>query len=241
MADWHLYLASFLTAIVSGTIGMAGGVLLMSYMAVFFPPAILIPLHGIVQLSSNLSRVALSFKNIVRDIALASFAGGIVGGLLGSQVVINLPEREFKILIAVVTIVLTWLPKLKSNIKIPGQFFFLGGIITFLSLFIGAVGPLLAAFLVRNDLKRENLVATQAACQAGTHFVKILVFFSLGFVIGPYLPIMIGMIAFGFLGNWVGKKLLNRIPTQKFTIAVKIVISLLAIKLFFDGLKLFEF
>ena len=238
MDNWHFYLASFLTSTVSGSVGVAGGILLMSYMAAFFPPAILIPLHGVVQLSSNLSRVVLGFKNIVKDIALASAAGTMVGALIGSQVVVNLPEKEFKILLAIVIVIMTCLHKFKSNLKVPGKFFWIGGGITFLSLFIGAVGPLLAAFLVRKDLKKESMVATQAACQAATHLAKILVFFSLGFVIGPYASILIGMIAFGFLGNWVGQKILHRIPTETFSVIIKVIISILAIKLLSDGLRL---
>lgn len=238
MENWHLYLASFLTAIVSGTVGAAGGTLLISYMALYFPPTLLVPLHGVVQLSSNLSRVILGFKNIVRDIAIPSAIGSLAGGLIGSQVVITLPEKEFKIFLAVMIVLITWLPKFKATFQIPGKFFWLGGGITFLSLFIGATGPLLAAFLVRNDLKKENLVATQAACQAATHLVKLMVFFSLGFLIGPYIPILSGMIITSFLGNWVGKKILHRIPVKVFTWAIKVVITSLAVKLLFDGLRM---
>jgi uncharacterized membrane protein YfcA len=42
--------AAFATAILSGIIGMAGGIVLLSVMLLFFDPLLAIPLHGAVQL-----------------------------------------------------------------------------------------------------------------------------------------------------------------------------------------------
>ena len=44
------------TAILSAIVGMAGGIVLLTVMLLFFEPIVAIPLHGLVQLVSNGSR-----------------------------------------------------------------------------------------------------------------------------------------------------------------------------------------
>ena len=55
-----LAVAAFLTATVSGVIGFGGGMLLIAIMPMFLPPLAVVPVHGVVQLASNASRMAFS-------------------------------------------------------------------------------------------------------------------------------------------------------------------------------------
>ena len=54
-----LSLASFGGAFIAVVMGVGGGVFLLAVMAMFFPPAILIPLQGIVTLGTGASLIAL--------------------------------------------------------------------------------------------------------------------------------------------------------------------------------------
>jgi len=47
----------FVTAVLSGVLGMAGGIALLGVLLVYLPPLVAIPLHGVIQLVSNGSRV----------------------------------------------------------------------------------------------------------------------------------------------------------------------------------------
>ena len=60
-----LVLSALGTSILSGIMGMGGGILLLTIMMQFFPPAILIPLHGSIQWSSNISRAYFNRKDIL--------------------------------------------------------------------------------------------------------------------------------------------------------------------------------
>ena len=62
--------AAFLTATLSGFLGMGGGILPLTIMATYFPPAILIPLHGSVQLVSNGVRMVINWRHITWSILL---------------------------------------------------------------------------------------------------------------------------------------------------------------------------
>ena len=52
----------------------------------------------------------------------------------------------------------------------------LAGIAT---VFIGAMGPLIAPLFINDKLKKESVIATKAACQASGHLGKMPIFFFL--------------------------------------------------------------
>ena len=59
-----LALAAFVTAVISGVVGMAGGVTLLAAMTLVMPLHVIVPIHGAVQFCSNLSRSFFLFKDI---------------------------------------------------------------------------------------------------------------------------------------------------------------------------------
>lgn len=60
---------------VSGLAGMGGGALLLLIMSMVLAPQILIPVHGVVQIGSSISRGSLNFKSIDWSIACKYLAG----------------------------------------------------------------------------------------------------------------------------------------------------------------------
>lgn len=236
MTEAILIGSAFLAATLSGFLGMAGGTLLLMIMAQFFPPMVLIPLHGVVQCGSNASRAFFSFKSIRLDILFLFSLGALLGAVLGSQVVMTLPEQLFKIVLGSFIFLMTWMPEFKSAPKVPGKFFFLGFVTLFLSLFIGATGPLQAPFFLKEKLGKEGLVATKAACQTLQHFLKVVTFISLGVALSPYLLILMGMLAAVFMGAYVGKQILNKASEEFFVWLFKIVITLLAARMIIGAL-----
>jgi len=229
--------SAFVTSVISGTIGMGGGILLMAVMAQYFSLAVLVPLHGLVQLSSNSSRVLYSFRYFDRSIVIQYAIGAVVGVALGSQVTVSIEESWYKIGLACFILSITFLPKPKFFYNFPGKWFGVGTIASFLGLIVGAVGPLIASFYVTEGLKKEALVATKAACQVFTHLMKVAAFFIMGFSIGPYALVLAMMIAAVFIGNYVGKLLLNRVSEVLFMRLFKLTILLLCVRMMVMGVK----
>lgn len=59
-----LTLTAFLTATISGVIGMGGGILLLATMFIFLPHGQAVPLHAAVQMASNGSRVVIFWEHV---------------------------------------------------------------------------------------------------------------------------------------------------------------------------------
>lgn len=230
--------SAFLTSIVSAIVGLVGGVLLLGIMSPFFPPLVLIPLHGLVQFCSNSSRVWIHRKVIRKDLFWAFFVGAVLGATIGSQLVIQLPERLFTIIIAIFILLVTWAPQPRSmGRSFPRYplFFLLGCGVTFFGLFFGVTGSLQAPFYVRENLSKESLIGTSAATQAIAHVAKLFVYGALGFQFWPYWPLLSGMVIAVFFGTYVGSSLLKKIDKEQIVRAIKIILTLLSLRMIFTA------
>ena len=229
-------IVALLGSLISGVFGIGGGILLISVMAQYFSPTILIPLHASVLLVSNISRSAMNFKNIKWKITLHFAWGCPIGVALASFFVTKIPEGAFQIILGSSIILLTWMPKIKKTPKIHGKFFLLGLCSSFLSMFIGATGPLIMAFYSRENLSKEELVATESAGQIFTHSLKIISYTFLGFQVVEYGPLLSVFCLAAIIGAALSKMILTKISDKLFTIGLKTLLTLLALRTLYLGL-----
>lgn len=213
-----LAISVLLTAVISGVVGMAGGVTLLSLMTFFLKFEVIVPLHGIVQLTSNLSRFLFLKKFIHRKIALFFFIGAPLGTLLAYTIITSIPSKKYVFIPMACLIFYTlFKPKKLPPLMIPlWGFSFLGLLTGLLAPLIGATGPLLAPFFLRDDLTKEEIVATKAVAQMFTHLLKIPLFIKLAFPYQDYaLPLAI-MVVCAFIGTKLGVMLLGKVSEGLF-------------------------
>ena len=95
--------------------------------------------------------------------------------------------------------------------------------------------PLVAPFIAAACDRRQQVVASHAMMMSIQHGLKIIVFGSLGFSFAPYAPLLVGLLAFGFAGTYVGKLVLNRLPEKIFRSGLKVILTLLALRLLYGA------
>ena len=211
--------------------GIGGGLVLLSVMASFLPPVVLIPTHGVVQLGSNAGRAVLMRHHINRRILLPFVLGSVLGIVLGAKLFVALPTPVLTTILGLFILAVVWLPKLKAS-HIPERGFTLVGIVgSFCTMFVGATGPFVASFITPDRLDRHAVVATHAACMTVQHTLKVVAFGFLGFGFLPWLPLLAAMIGAGFLGTMLGRRLLDRLPHHIFARAFKVILTALALRL----------
>lgn len=224
---------SLFTSALSAGAGIGGGLVLLSAMASFLPPAVLIPTHGVVQLGSNAGRAALMRHHINRRILVPFVLGSVLGIVLGAKLFVALPAPVLKAVLGLFILAVVWLPKLKAS-HIPNRAFTLVGVVgSFCTMFVGATGPFVASFISPNRLDRHGVVATHAACMMVQHTLKVVAFGFLGFAFLPWLPLLAAMIGAGFLGTLLGRRLLDRLPHHIFAVAFKVILTVLALRLLY--------
>ncbi len=213
-----LGLSVILTAIISGVVGMAGGVTLLSLMTFFLKFEVIVPLHGIVQLSSNLSRFLFLKKFIHKKMVFYFFIGAPWGTIAAYTLLTSLPSNKMVFIPMAMLIFYTlFKPKKLPALMIPLWSFSLLGFVTgLLAPLIGATGPLLAPFFLRDDLNKEQIIATKAVTQMFTHLLKIPLFIGLAFPYSDYMLPLILMVICAFIGTKLGVHLLDKLSEDLF-------------------------
>jgi uncharacterized membrane protein YfcA len=233
--------AVFATAVLSGVLGMAGGVALLGVLLFYLPPLVAIPLHGVIQLVSNGSRIVAQREHARFDWIGWYTLPLIPAGLVGLQVARALPEAALEGAIGVVVLLATWLPKRSGAadeaVAWPRlRFLTLGGCSGFLSMVVGATGILLDPFFLGLGLTRQALVGTKAACQAVGHLVKVGLFGAAGFAFAEHAPLLALGAGCAALGTWVGSRLLDKLSEEGFLWLYRTVLTGLALRLVWTAL-----
>lgn len=233
-----LVVSSFFTSMIMASMGFGGGVLLLSIMASVLPIAALIPVHGVVQLGSNASRVILLRKSVQWPVLVPFLAGSLAGALLGGNLVVTLDDAILRIALALFILYMVWGPKPVFNAARARWLIATGGAIsTFLTMFFGATGPfVLAIYSQIFPDNRHHFIATHAAAMIVQHIFKIVTFALLGFAFAPWAGLIAAMIATGFAGTFAGTRLLNHIPEANFRRVFRVLVTLVALHLLWRGL-----
>lgn len=212
---------------------MGGGILLLSAMTFFMPIQVIIPIHGLIQLISNSTRLLylkehIKWRFFFFFIIGLPFGAGLAAWLLKGVVSESLPYLVITILIFYAV----FKPKKMPHWEITGWGWTIVGFFTGITgILAGAVGPLIAPFFIRNDLKKEEIVATKASLQMITHFSKIPVFLSLGFKFEDY-SYAIGLMAVAaILGTKYGVRILSGVQESTFKMLYKGVLLISGLRL----------
>ena len=220
-------LTSFLTA----ALGAGGGLLLLVVMASILPMAVVIPLHGLVQLGSNGNRMLMTFRYI--DVPMLAFfsLGAIFGAVGASFIVVELPLELMKIAVGLFVIFLLWgaTPTIRETSNTWRILVGLGT--TFISMFVGASGPLVGSLMQVNGYEKMRFIATFSSCMTFQHLLKAIVFGTIGFSFWQWLPLILAMIASGAIGTWLGIKQVKKISADKFKSIFRLILSILSIQL----------
>jgi len=227
---------SYLTSTLTATLGVGGGIALISVMASFLSPATVLPVHGVVQLGSNTGRTVLMRAHIDYRIVVLFSIGALVGVGVAAMIFVSLSTRTLQLLLGLFILVMVWAPRFKvADIPAPA-FLAVGAVATFCTMFVGATGPLVATFMSPERLGRRGVVATSAACLSVQHALKVVVFGAIGFAFLAWLPLLAAMIASGFLGTLSGRHLLERTPEHAFALIYRAAITALAVRLLWSAL-----
>ncbi len=67
--------------------------------------------------------------------------------------------------------------------------------------------------------------------------LKAVAFTAFGFAFAPYVPLVVAMIAVGFIGTAIGGKLLARLPEERFRRVFKLLLTAIALGLLYQAIQ----
>ena len=216
-------IAVLATAVLSGVLGMAGGMILMAVMVTVLPVATAMVVHGFAQGASNGARVWFLRRHVMWNVVPPY----LVGGALATTVFVWIafvPEPGLVLLLVGAS---PWLarvvPFLRGlDIRNRATSVACGATVTAAQLLAGASGPLLDAFYLSTDTDHRRIVATKAVTQTIGHVVKV---FYYGAVVGRLADaapapiaswLLAGVVVVAIVGARIGTLLLERLDTNRF-------------------------
>ncbi len=233
MSLFVLVPAAILAAAISGILGRGGGSVLLAVLASGLDPAVVVPVHGVVQLASNSTRAFVLAKDVSWRL-VAFYAPAMVAGVAwGVRLYEGSTLPWFKPAIgAFILSFLLWDRFKPERLELPDWAYVPAGVGGgLLTITIGAAGPYLSAFFLRKDLRKEQVIATKAAIQTFGHFLKIPAFLSVGFDYRGQLGLVAPLLACSIAGTMLGTWILNRVDENAFRRVFRVVLAGLAVRL----------
>lgn len=234
-------LSIFLTSLVSGVLGMAGGMMLMGVLGLWLPVASAMVLHGVVQASANGSRAFLLRQHIRWQILPRYLAGAVLAYFLlnwlrivPSKKVLFLTLGSFPLLaLALHRVVRLDIMRKSSNV-------IAGFVVTATQILAGASGPILDVFYLNSSLNRHEIVASKAITQTLGHLLKLffyaqVILESNGESFRLNLWILPVAIVLAICGTDLGKTFLQRLSERQFQLYSRIAIVLIGLVYIWQG------
>lgn len=234
--EWVLLaVAAFVTAIMSTVAGVGGGSALVGVMAAFLPPVAVVPVHGVVQLASNSTRVLAFLSKVSWPLYWRIGPALVVGALISREILVRFFEGErftfLRVVVGAFLLAFLVFRRVRPSVRTPPLWVYVPVAVATgaIGIFVGALGPFLSPFLLRDDLEKEEIIATSAICMGTGHLLKIPVFLSIGFPFAKWIPLIALCVGCVVAGTLVGKKLLAKLDPVLFIRLVEGLLLVLGI------------
>lgn len=217
-------LAALLASTIAAIAGFGGAVIMLPVLVWAFGVRDAVPVLTVAQLMGNLSRVwfnrtELSWR-VIRWFALGAVPAAAIGGVIFATAPAAALVRGLGIFFLAV-VAYRHTPWGKRNSLTLHGFLPLGSVSGLLSALLGSVGPFMAPFFLAYGLVKGAYIGTEAMSTVVMHVVKLGVYG--GYALLGLQTVVAGLAIGGvmFLGSYLGKRLLNRVPERIFPFIIE--------------------
>ncbi len=216
---------------VAAIVGFGGGMLLIAILPVFLSPNLIIPIHGLVQLASNSSRMLFSLKHVRWELLPRFLVGSVVGALTIGYGLSHISMEYVPVAIGLYILLNLWSPRFSASVSRYESYYLIGFLQTGLGLVVGATGPLSLSVLTKQLKSKDEIIATSSLFMTISHLAKIPVYLSFTESMFSDLGLIVYMVMGAILGSFLGTKL--RLSTRNGYIVtiIKALLTLLAVKM----------
>lgn len=232
-----LLLGAFVAAAVSGAAGFGGALLLLPLLTRVVGVEAAVPLLTVAQFVGNISRVGFNYRQIHwRPVGLF-LVGALPCSIIGALSFVSLPSEWVIRVIGVAILGFVLLRALGLAKFEPSRKFLIGGgaAVGFLSGLVGSAGPLGAAIFLALNLPPMAYIGSEAATAVAMHTVKLVVYGTKLDLGGDFWSLAWSLGGAMIAGTWVSKRVVERIPADRFRLAVGILLCAIAVQMILTG------
>lgn len=214
------FLLLTLLAEILGTIGGFGSSVFFVPIANFyFDFHTVLGITALFHLSSNISKILLFKKgldkNLLIYLGIPSVIFVIIGGILSK----DLSSHVLSFILGIFLIAFSLLFLIYKNlvIKPTKSNAAVGGILSgFSAGLLGTGGAIRGLTMAAFNLEKSVFIATSAAIDMMIDLTRSVVYYSNGYITQSILIYIPFLLVIGFVGTFIGKKILNYIPQESF-------------------------
>ncbi len=218
LLDLLIIASVFATAVLSGILGMAGGMILMAVLVSALTVSAAMMLHGAVQAFSNGSRTWFLREHIQWRV-LPPYLLGAAAAVAAFAALSVVPDPGLVLLlVGTMPFAARLVPRLSAlDMNHWPTATACGTVVTAAQLLAGASGPLLDVFYLNSSLTRHQVVASKAITQTLGHLIK-LGYYGVLVGAGTTVPAWLYAVAVAtaVAGTRVGTRLLDRLADGVF-------------------------
>ncbi|QDZ12952.1 sulfite exporter TauE/SafE family protein [Devosia ginsengisoli] len=235
-----LLLVVFLTSMLSGIFGMAGGLVLLGILLFMLPVGTAIAVQGAIQLVANGSRAWFSRAFIDWRVLAIMTAGLVTAGIL-LFILRYVPDLATVCIVIGLLPILLWIPQswLSLDASKPHHAFICGFMGGGINLAVGVAGPTIDMFFIRTPMDRRTIIATKAAAQVVNHAGKIAFYWSATMVLTGWEWGAVALAApFAIAGTSAGYWVLQRLTDANFKSWTRLLVTAIGIYYLIRGIFL---
>lgn len=231
------FLAAFFAEVVGTMVGFGSSTVFLPLALLFvdFPTAL--TLVAFFHVFGNASRIGFFRHGLHWPLVLKFGVPSVIASLIGALLVSRIPQDTLKAILGLFLVlyagVLFWKQQLVFRASTTNTIVG-GGMSGFLAGLIGTGGALRSAFLTAFGLPKEQYIAVAAVTALMVDLTRIPVYVQQGFLDRSFWWYLLPLFGIALIGSWVGRKIVTRIPQDKFRIMVLAGLFVIGVKFIYD-------
>lgn len=231
------FLLAALSEILGTVAGFGSSTIFLPLAALFLDFRVALILVAIFHVFGNLARFNFFKAGLDKTLLVRFGAPSVVATVAGALLVGRLPQVVLKGLLGIFLVVfaLLSLTKLIPDIRATTtEMVFAGSLSGFLAGLIGTGGALRGASLTAFGIPKSSYIATAAAIALAVDVTRIPIYLGQGFLVADYYWFIPLLLVAAVIGSFIGKKIVDRVPQERFSRVVLIAITLVGVKFVAD-------
>lgn len=196
------------------------------------PVQVVLGVTGAFHVFSNLAKLWLFGRHIDRRLALLLGVPSVLLVVLGAWLSSIWTGPGIQLTLGVFLVFFALLFLLRPTLKLPPTRLNAvagGGLAGFLAGLTGTGGAVRGLSLAAFDLEKSVFVGTSAAIDMAVDLSRTVVYFRQGYMPPATYGYIAGLVVVAFVGSWLGKRLLGRVPQELFRRGVLVLLLLIGL------------
>ena len=230
-----LAILTFIASTIGTLAGFGTSTIMLPLLLLFIPYPVALLFVGIIHFFDDLWEIILFRRAVNWKLLLGFGVPGVIASTIGARLSVTEPDTILLKLLGALIIFYVFLILAKPKFKIPANSACasLGGTLSgFIAGIFGIGGPVRAMFLSAFNLPKETYLFTSGAIALFIDPSRLVTYFLSGTRLSSNL--LWGLFIFvptTFVGSWVAKRLVTKIPQESFRKVIGVFLLLMGLKL----------